>query len=74
MRKLSDAEKNHRYYATLTTAIAFLILTIQEGIKLLRLYFSNEKILTYEPILFLILALVTLGDYLLAQKWMPNKS
>ena len=73
MRSLSDAEKNHRYYATLTVAIAFLILTIQEGIRLLRLQILNEQILSYEAILFLIFALVTLGDYILAYKWMPRE-
>lgn len=72
MRILTKAQQNHRYCATLTTAIAFLILTIQEGIRLLRLHLLNQEILFYEYFLFIILAFVTLGDYLLANKWMPK--
>lgn len=72
MKQLSDAEKKHRYYATLTIAIAFDVLVIQEGIRLLRLFYLGEHIFLWEIILFAVLALGALGDNLLARKWLPN--
>ena len=72
MRQLTPLEKKHRYYATLTIAIALDILVIQEGIRLLRLSSLGETIFLWEIILFACLCLGALGDNLLAKKWIPN--
>jgi hypothetical protein len=72
MRTLKPIEKKHRYYATLTIAIALDILVVQEGIRLFRLFSLGETIFLWEMGLFACLCLGALGDNLLARKWIPK--
>jgi hypothetical protein len=59
-------------YATLTMAIAFDVLVVQEAIRLLRLISLGEGIFLWEKFLFIILAFCVVGDNILARKWLPD--
>jgi len=72
MRELTKSEKKHRYYATLTIAIALDVLVVQEGIRLLRLFSLGERIFLWEIILFITLAISAFGDNFLARRWLPE--